>query len=80
MLNEFERMYDAHLKAKSSQSSIESLHSWIKTNCPNAFDRFQLESKDDIALFCKWAESSNTKDKVALSIFEKIKEMKLNEK
>lgn len=80
MLNEFERMYEAHLKSKASQNSIESLHAWIKKDCPSGLDRFQLESKDDIALFCKWAESSNTKDRVAISILEKIKEMKLNEK
>jgi hypothetical protein len=77
MLNEFERMYASHLKAKKSEGGISSLLDWIKASFPEALDRFELGTKDDLAIFVKYAQSKKAPDHVTTSIFEKIKEMNL---
>lgn len=77
MLNEFERMYAAHLSSKKSESGISSLISWIKERYPAALDKFQLETKDDLGLFVKYVQNRKSPDQVSVAIFEKIKEMNL---
>ena len=77
MLNEFERMYAAHLSSKKSESGISALISWIKEKYPAALDKFQLETKEDLGLFVKYVQNRKSPDQVSVAIFEKIKEMNL---
>lgn len=77
MMNEFERMYDLHLKSKKSEEGIEGLFSWIRKEFPSALDRFQLESREDIALFSKWVENNRKPEVESVSILNKIKELGL---
>lgn len=78
ILNEFERMYAAHLLSKKSESNIDSLHSWIRKEVPDAFDRFQLETKEDLSLFVKYVQNRKNPDQDSIKIFAKIKEMNLS--
>lgn len=77
VVNEFERMYSAHLKTKKSESGIESLLSWIGKNYPEALDRHELESKEDLALFAKYVSNHRSPSDECKKILEKIKEMNL---
>jgi hypothetical protein len=77
VMNEFERMYSAHLKAKKSESSIESFLIWIGKAHPEALDRYQLESQEDLALFVKYVENHRSPNEECRKILEKIKEMNL---
>lgn len=77
VMNEFERMYAAHLIAKKSESGIESLTAWINKNYPEALDRYQLESKEDLALFGKYVTNHRSPNEECRKILEKIKEMNL---
>ena len=77
MMNEFERMYVAHLKKKNSESGIEGLTSWIKEEAPAALDRFELGTKDELAMFAKYVENHRSPDMECRMILAKIKEMNL---
>jgi hypothetical protein len=77
MLNEFERMYAAHLASKRSEGSISTLLQWIKEKFPDALDRFELGTKEDLAIFVKYVQNKKSPDQSTLLIFEKIKEMNL---
>lgn len=77
VMNEFERMYAAHLSAKRSESGIESLTAWINKYYPEALDRYQLESKEDLALFAKYVANHRSPNEECRKILEKIKEMNL---
>lgn len=77
ILNEFERMYAAHLSSKKSESKISDFIIWIKSKHPESLNKFELETKEDISLFVKYAENRKNPDIVTTSILEKIKEMNL---
>lgn len=77
VMNEFERMYAAHLIAKKSESGIESLTAWISKNYPEALDRYQLETKEDLALFAKYVINQRSPNEECRKILEKIKEIKI---
>lgn len=77
MLNEFERMYAAHLASKKSEGGISSLLVWVKERFPDALDRFELGTKEDLAIFVKYVQNKKSPDQPTLLIFEKIKEMNL---
>lgn len=77
ILNEFERMYAAHLSSKKSESRISDFLSWIKEEYPDALDKFELGTKEDISLFIKYVENKKTPNEMQFSILKKIKEMNL---
>lgn len=77
LMNEFERMYSSHLKKKKSESGIDALISWIKMEAPSALDRFELNTKDEIAIFAKYVENHRAPDQECRMILSKIKEMDL---
>jgi hypothetical protein len=77
ILNEFERMYAAHLSSRKSESKISDFISWIRSNYPESLDKFELETKEDISLFVKYAENRKNPDMMTTSILQKIKEMNL---
>jgi hypothetical protein len=77
ILNEFERMYAAHLSSKKSESKISDFISWARSNHPESLNRFELETKEDISLFVKYAENKKNPDMLTSSILQKIKEMNL---
>jgi hypothetical protein len=77
VVNEFERMYSAHLKTKKSESGIESLLAWISKNYPGALAQYELESKEDLALFAKYVSNHRSPSDECKKILEKIKEMNL---
>lgn len=77
IINEFERMYASHLAKTKLQSSVEEFLTWLHNNMPNVRDRFQLESKEEIALFMKYADGLKAKDQDINLIVNKITEMKL---
>ena len=77
VVNEFERMYSAHLKTKKSESGIESLLVWISKNYPGALAQYELESKEDLALFVKYVDNHRSPSDECKKIMEKIKEMNL---
>lgn len=78
ILNEFERMYAAHLSSKKSESKISDLIVWIRSNHPDSLNKFELETKEDILLFIKYAENRKNPDITTTSILQKIKEMNLS--
>lgn len=77
IMNEFERMYSAHLDGNKNKSKMDIFLAWIKSSVPDALDRFQLESRDDIALFVKYAENLTRKDEQVSLIMSKIIDMEL---
>jgi hypothetical protein len=77
ILNEFERMYSAHLLSKKSESKIFDFLDWIKKEIPDALDKFELGTKEDISLFVKYVENKKTPNEMQSLILKKIKEMNL---
>lgn len=77
ILNEFERMYSAHLSSKKSETKIFDFLNWIKKEVPEALDKFELGTKEDISLFVKYVESKKTPNEMQYLILNKIKEMNL---
>ncbi len=77
ILNEFERMYAAHLSSKKTESKISDFIVWLRKNYPDSLGKFELETKEDISLFVKYAENRKNPDMITISILQKIKEMNL---
>ena len=77
ILNEFERMYSAHLVSKKSEKGISSLIDWVKVEFPDALSRFELSTKEDLMIFVKYAQNKKARDHMTNSIYEKIMEMNL---
>ena len=59
MLNEFEVMYNRHLKKSKEKIGIDALVEWAKREIPEVLENHQLERIDDIGMISKYIEMYN---------------------
>lgn len=59
---EFERMYNAYLEKKGSESKFEKLISWCKKEASKIFQDHQLEREEDLKMIKRYAEMYSLKE------------------
>ena len=56
---------------------MDSFKSWIEKYYPDAYSEYQMETKEELALFSKYVENLRIPNQECLDILQKIKEMNL---
>lgn len=59
---EFERMYNAYLEKKGSESKFDKLISWCKKEASQIFQSHQLEREEDLKMIKRYAEMYSLKE------------------
>lgn len=76
MINEFERMYSAHLSASRERLGVEGLISWAKSNLPEIFSKHQIEGVSDLKMVETYIKAySLSDDSPEVRLLSKAKEL-----
>lgn len=74
--NEFERMYQKHLRKKAAQERFNVLLQWCKANHPSLLESHQMDKSSDLMIIEKYCEAYNLDESTPeASLISKAKEL-----